>query len=52
MRAIPWLETLLHDFRYATRMLANGPGFTLVLLASAGLMMNTSDHRLHTKTGV
>ena len=34
---IPWLETLVHDFRYAVRVLLANPTFTLVSLLTLAL---------------
>jgi predicted permease len=33
-RGLPWLEDLAHDLRYACRMLAGNPGFTIVSILS------------------
>jgi putative ABC transport system permease protein len=36
-RSLPWLETALHDLRFAFRLMWRSPGFTLVVLATLAI---------------
>jgi predicted permease len=36
-RGLPWLETALHDLRFALRLLRRNPGFTLVVFSTLAI---------------